>query len=171
LQAADSRVLAAQAETASVRNSYRPQINAFGMGDVMKMPGEQTSGGMTFGLVASISIWSGGEKSARLQTSQAKRRRQEAENERLMLQIGQEVQAAVLNLRAAEQNVQTSQVALKSAQEDYRIARLRYEAGKSILTEVLDALASRVRAESNVVQALYQYNAARDQLQRAVGSL
>lgn len=98
-----------------------------------------------------------------------KRKKQEAERRRFALQIGQEVQAAVLNLRAGEQNIHTAQIALKSAREDYRGARIRYEAGKSAPVEVLDALAARVRAEGNVVQALFTYNAARDQLLRAVG--
>lgn len=169
LRAAQSRVLAAQSESATIGNSYRPQINAFGMADALKAQGERATVGATFGLVASISIWSGGQKSARLQTANAARRVQQAELEKVALQIGQEVGAAVLNLRAAEQNIQSAQIALKSSEEDYRVARIRYEAGKSVLVEVLDALASRVRAHSNVVQALYSYNNARDQLQRAVG--
>jgi outer membrane protein TolC len=60
---------------------------------------------------------------------------------------------------------------LAAAREDYRVARIRYEAGKSIPVEVLDALAARTRAEQSVVQAKYQFNAARDQLLRAVGVL
>jgi outer membrane protein TolC len=169
LQAAEQQVLAAQAETSAVRSAYRPQINAFGMGDVMKMQGEKMTGGVAFGVVASVSIFDGGQKRARVATAEAERRRQEAERQRLILQVGQEVATSMLNLRTGELNIQTADAALKSAQEDYRVARIRYESGRSTLVEVLDALAARVRAEGNVVQALFTYNTARDQLRRAVG--
>lgn len=171
LRAAQHRVLAAQSETSAIKSSYRPQINAFGMGDVMRSREEGSTGGITFGLAASIPLYSGGQKNARLQTANAERKKQEAERQQTALQIGQEVGNAVVNLRAAEQNIGTAQTAMKSAQEDYRVARLRYESDKSVVVEVLDALAVRVRAESNSVQAMYAYNIARDQLLRAVGAL
>lgn len=171
LQAASERIRAAQAETSGIGSSYRPQVNAFAMGDVLKMRGSGVRSGTTFGLAASIPILNGGQKGARLQTANAERQKQESERERMALQVAQEVSNALLNLRAAEQNIGTAQAALKAAQEDYRVARLRYEAGKSIVVEAMDALAARVRAESNVVQALYGYNVARDQLLRAVGDL
>jgi outer membrane protein len=169
LRAATLRITGAELETAAMGQAYRPQVNAFVMGDVMKMRGESVSGGTTFGVAASIPIFTGGRRGAAIQTAQAERRRLERERERIALEVAQGVNAAYLNLRAAEQNITTAQVALRSAQEDYRVARIRYEAGKSIIVEVLDALAARVRAESNVVQALYGYNVARDQLLRAVG--
>jgi outer membrane protein len=86
------------------------------------------------------------------------------------LQIAQEVSNALLNARSGERNVATAEAALKSAREDYRLARVRYEAGRSTLVEVLDALAARTRAESNAVQAQYNFAIARDTLRRAVGN-
>ncbi len=169
LQAVSRRVQSAQADIQATRGAYGPQVNAFGIADLMKMKGQSVTGGTTFGLAASIPILNGGQKSARLQTADAERRRQEAQRQRVALQVAQEVSAGILNLKAAEQNVQTSQSALKAAQEDYRVALLRYQEGRSIVVEILDALAARVQAESNIVQALYAYNAARDQLLRAVG--
>ena len=171
LQAAQSRIGAAQAQSATIKNAYRPQVNAFVMGDTFKNRGNSAGAGVTYGIVASLSLFDGGAKNARLQTANAEKRKQEQEREKIALQVAQEVESALLNLRAAEQNIATAQTALVAAQEDYRVARLRYEAGKSIVVEVLDAQAARVRAESNVVQARYAYNVARDQLLRAVGAL
>ncbi len=169
LRAADQRIRSARAETATVRGGYRPQINLFAMGDLMKMKGEDPFVGSTYGVAASVPLYNGGQRRARLQTAEAARRREEAELERLALQVAQEVNTGLLNLRAAEQNIRTAQAALASAREEYRVARLRYGAGYSVFVEVLDALTARTRAESNVVQALYQFNVARDRLRRAVG--
>jgi outer membrane protein TolC len=169
LRSARERVQSAQAESAVARSAFRPQVNLFGMSDLMKMKGEDSSAGVTYGVVASFPLYNGGQQRARLQTAEAERRRQEQEEERVALQVAQEVTSALLNLRAAEQNIQTAQAALTAAQEESRVARLRYEVGRSVVVEALDALAARVRAEANVVQALFQYNVAGDQLKRAVG--
>jgi outer membrane protein len=166
LQAAALRIRAAQVETAAIRSAYGPQVNLFAMGDVLN---KEPRLGITAGVAASFPLYSGGQRRARLQTAEAERRRQEQEQQRVALQVSQEVTAALLNLRAAEQNIRTAQAALTSAREDYRVQLLRYQAGRSVLVEVLDALTARTRAESNVVQALYQFNLARDRLLRAVG--
>lgn len=171
IQAASQRVQGAQAETDIARSAFLPQVNVFAMGDFMMMKGEAPFTGTTFGLVASLPIYNGGQRHARLRTAEAERRRQEQERMQIMLQIGQEVYAALLNLRAAEQNIQTARAALAAAEESYRVMQQRFQAGRSVLVELLDALATRTEAESNVVQALFQYNAAQDQLLRAVGAL
>ncbi len=171
LRAAGLRITSAEAEAAAIGQSYRPQVNAFIMGDIAKSQGQRTSAGTTFGIAASIPIFTGGRRRAAMQTAQAQSRRQQRERERVLLEVAQSVNSAYVNLRAAEQNIGTAQAALRSAQEDYRVMLIRYQAGKSILVELLDALATRVRAESNVVQALFGYNVARDQLLRAVGAL
>ncbi len=171
LQMAAQRVLAARAETAAIQSGYRPQVNLFAMGDVAKMGGERASGGVTYGLAASIPLYTGGGERARVRAASAQRRQQEQEQERVALQVAQEVNAAYLTLLAAEQNIQTARTALTAAQEEYRAARARYDAGRSVLVEALDALASRVRAEVNVIQASYEYNVAGDRLRRAVGGL
>ncbi len=171
LRAAGLRIASAEAEAAAIGQSYRPQVNAFIMGDIAKSQGQRTSGGTTFGIAASIPLFTGGRRRAAIQTAQAQSRRQQHERERVLLEVAQSVNGTYLNLRAAEQNIETAQAALRSAQEDYRVMLIRYQAGKSILVELLDALAARTRAESNVVLTLFGYNVARDQLLRSVGVL
>lgn len=170
LRAAGRRVQGAQAGEAATRAGYRPQVNLFAMGDIVKARGERAMGGVTYGLAASIPLYTGGGDRARSGEAAAERRRAEAERERLALQVAKEVNDAYLSLGAAEQNVRTARAALDAAHEEYRAARARYDAGRSVLVEVLDALAARTRAESDVVQALFQHSVARDQLARAVGA-
>ncbi len=170
LRAAGARVTGAQLESGAIGASYKPQLNAFAMGDFGASGGNRNAG-TTFGLVASIPVFTGGRRKASLQIADARRRQLESEREQLALEIAQSVQAAYLNLNAAERNVGTAQVALTSAREDYRVAQIRYQSGRSTIVDVLDALASRTRAQSNVVQALFAYNVARDTLLRAVGEL
>jgi outer membrane protein TolC len=171
LQSASRLVRAAQAATDAARGERRPQVELFAMGTAGREDRDGAFSGATFGVVASYPLFDSGLRRARVRETQADRRREEQERERVALQVGQEVTNALLRLQAAERNTQTSQTALAAAREDYRVARIRYEAGKSIPVEVLDALAARTRAEANVVQAKFQYAAARDQLLRAVGVL
>ncbi len=62
--------------------------------------------------------------------------------EKIALQVISEVQTAHLALQAAEQNIQTARAAITAAEEDYRVTQLRYEAGRGVNVEVLDALAA-----------------------------
>ncbi len=170
LLAAGERVAGAQAGETAVRAGYRPQVGLFAMGDVLKAGGMPGTGGITYGVTASIPLYSGGGDQARRETAAAERRVQEAEQERIALQIAREVNDAYLSLLAAEQNIQTARAALRAAGDEYRAAKARYDASRSIVTEVLDALTSRVRSENEVIQALFQYNVAADQLRKAVGA-
>jgi outer membrane protein TolC len=171
LEAATQRVRGAEQESAGIRGAYRPQVSIAAMGDFMKARSQDPFAGVTYGVVASIPLVNGGQRRARVQTAEAEIRRQEMERERLSLQVAQEISSALLNLRAAEQNIRTARAALTAAREEYRVALLRYQSGRSVVVEALDALAARVRAESSEVQALFQYNLERDRLLRAVGSL
>jgi outer membrane protein TolC len=99
----------------------------------------------------------------------AQTRKAQQDYEKVALQVIKEVETAFLALQAAERNIKTAETALVSAEEDYRIAQLRYTEGRGINVEVLDALTAFTRARTNHVQALYDYNVARDQLTRAIG--
>jgi outer membrane protein TolC len=168
LAVARERVVGGHAGVQVARSLYRPQINAGAMADLMRQRGD-TLGGTTFGVVASLPLLDGGQRRSQVREAEAEQRRIEAEQEKTILQIHQEVANAWLALQAAAQNVQTAETGRRSAQEDYRVTLIRYEAGKGLNVEVLDALAARTRAETNVAQALFEYGVAQDQLRRAVG--
>ena len=54
-------------------------------------------------------------------------------------QIRLEVRTAYLGLQAAEKNIQTTSVAVTRAEEDYKIAQVRYSAGVGTNLDVMDA--------------------------------
>ena len=80
-----------------------------------------------------------------------------------------EVHQAYLNLLSAEKNIQTTSVAVNQASEDYTIAQVRYTAGVGTNIDVMDAAIALTTAKTNYVQALYDYNVSKAQLDKAMG--
>ncbi len=150
---------------------YSPQVSLMAMADYMRGIGDtgQGTGGYLVGVVLGLPIFDGGRRKAIVGEAEAMREKALADLERVKLQIAREVDEALKELQASEQNVKTAQAALKAAQEDARVAKVRYESGRSVLVEYLDAVATLVRAELNYAQALYKRTVAFDKLFRAIG--
>ena len=83
--------------------------------------------------------------------------------------VNLEVRTAYLNLIAAETNIRTTQVAVDQAQEDYKIAQVRYSAGVDTNLSVMDAEEKLIAAQTNYVTALYTYNTSKVALDKAMG--
>ena len=80
-----------------------------------------------------------------------------------------EVRTTYLNLKAAEKSINTTKVAVEKAQEDYKIAQVRYSAGVGTNLDVMDAEEKLTRAQTNYYTALYNYNSSKADLDRAMG--
>jgi OMF family outer membrane factor len=164
----------AEAQNYAVRAAkalYAPQVGWMVMANYMSGTGDmgQGTGGYLAGIAVGLPIFDGGRRKAMVGEAQAMREKALAEMERLKLQIASEVDTALRELQTALQNLQTAQAALKAAEEDERVAKVRYTAGRSVLVEYLDALATLVRAQVNYAQAIYELFVAYDKLQRAIG--
>jgi outer membrane protein TolC len=164
----------AEAQNYAVRAAkalYAPQVGWTVMANYMSGTGDmgQGTGGYLAGISVGLPIFDGGRRKAMVGEAQAMREKALAEMERLKLQIASEVDTALRELQTALQNLQTAQTALKAAEEDERVAKVRYEAGRSVLVEYLDALVTLVRAQVNEAQARYGLAVAEDKLRRAIG--
>jgi outer membrane protein len=164
----------AEAQNYAVRAAkalYAPQVGWTVMANYMSGTGDmgQGTGGYLAGIAVGLPIFDGGRRKAMVGEAQAMREKALAEMERLKLQITSEVDTALRELQTALQNLQTAQTALKAAKEDERVAKVRYTAGRSVLVEYLDALATLIRAQVNYAQAIYELFVAYDKLQRAIG--
>jgi len=83
--------------------------------------------------------------------------------------VSLEVRQYYLSMREAEKRISTSYVALSKAEEDYKIAQVRYSAGVGTNLDVMDSQVALTTAQNNYAQALYDYNANRAQLEKAMG--
>jgi len=80
-----------------------------------------------------------------------------------------EVQQAALNLRAAADRIPTAELAAQQATENLEIANGRYAAGVGNPIEVTDAQVLYSNAKTAYTQALYDYNVADANLDKAIG--
>jgi outer membrane protein TolC len=170
-RALGAKTKAAELEVAARKSAYRPQVDAMLMLNGMKASGMGVDGGYTVGVVGSLSILDGGERKASVSEAEAMVRSLEQQKQALDLDIERQVRTALLDLAAANQNVRTALEAEAAAEEDHRVARVGYDAGKLINLEVVSALAALVKARTNVAQAKYEYNLAADAVRRATGVL
>ena len=75
-----------------------------------------------------------------------------------------------MNLRAAEQNIKTTKTAVQQAEEDHKIARIRYNAGVGTNLEVMRASDNLTTARMNYDTSLYTYNTSKASLDQAMGT-
>ena len=80
-----------------------------------------------------------------------------------------DVRTALLNLQAAEKNIGTMETAVKQAEEDLKIANVRYSAGVGTNLDVMDATEKMTAARTNYNTALYNYNVNKAALDKAMG--
>lgn len=121
------------------------------------------------GASASWSLWDGGQTQNKIKIAQDTLEKAKEANLAAVDMVNLEVQQAYLDLRAAEQTIQSTQTAVNEGQENFRIALLRYRAGVGTNLDVLDAELKLTQARNNYVDALYSYNVSISALEQAAG--
>ena len=121
------------------------------------------------GASASWSLWDGGATQNAIKKANAQLEQAKEVNLATVDAVLLAVQKAYLNLRSAEQTIQSTQTAVAQGQESFRIATLRYRAGVGTNLDVLDAETKLTTARNNYVQALYNYNISIAALEQLTG--
>jgi outer membrane protein TolC len=118
-----------------------------------------------------IPIFSGYLTKQQVAEARANLLRARANGDVLRQTILLEVNQALLNLESAKERLQVTAVTVTQAKERLALVEGRYRAGLSNAVEVTDAEVVLVNAQVNDVVAMSSYQAARSQLERAMGSL
>jgi outer membrane protein len=121
------------------------------------------------GLSLNWSIFDGGAKVARYKEAKANLEAAQARVRDAELQVWQSVEQSYLNLGEAEERIGAAGKAVESAEENYQLARGRFDAGVANIIELTDAQLALTQAQSTEAQALSDYRIAIANLERALG--
>ncbi len=123
----------------------------------------------TYGVSLRLPIFDGGRRDARRAESASQYRAELVRTKDLEEQIELDIRLALDALRSAEQQVKVARIGLELSENELAQARRRYEAGVAYGLEVTDAQTRLERARDNQTEALYNYNVARIDLDKAMG--
>jgi outer membrane protein TolC len=126
-----------------------------------------TSGAGT--LTLSIPIFDSGATRARVRQARQDELITRTQLEQTQLGISQDVRSAVNSLTSARARLLNAQTQVALAQEVFRLAQVRRDAGEGTYVEIIDAETDLTRARNGLVSARYDYLTAYAQLQRALG--
>ncbi|MDR7426207.1 MAG: TolC family protein [Armatimonadota bacterium] len=164
-----AKVEAAEAALELARTGGRPVV---GLSGGLSLDGLGTGAvalGWSIGLAATFPLFDGGITAAKIREAELRLEQLKVVGAQLRQSIELQVRQGVLNLGAAAEEVSTARAAIEQAREALRIAQVRFREGVGTNLEVISAQAALAQAEGARVQALFSYNTARAQLERAVG--
>lgn len=120
-------------------------------------------------LTASMPLFDGGATKAATARAESDTKISQSARDQVVLGVALDTQQAYLEMKAGTEKIAASEKALEQARESMRLANLRYAGGVSTQVEVLDARSALTTAETNHVNAMYDYDIAVAKLEKAVG--
>ena len=121
-------------------------------------------------VVAEYSLMDGGVNKAKIEQAELNLAQVDQSEQQVQQLIEFEVRSAYLNMKEAEKLIKVAEEGIKNSQESFRIAQVKYNEGIATNTEVIDAQSTLIEAETNHLNALYDYNINRAALIKAMGT-
>lgn len=120
-------------------------------------------------LTVSMPLFDGGKTRAAVDQAQSDARNVKLGHDQTVLGVKLDAQQAYLSLNEGREKIAVAEKALEQGRESMRLAQVRYKAGVSTQVEVFDAQTALTQAETNHVNAVYDYYTAMARLEKAVG--
>lgn len=147
------------------RSGHMPQVAASANSN---WPGDE-DGKWGVGVNVSLNVFDTGVTLSKIHGAEADLKKAEATYRDTVNAVNLDVRSNYLGLREAEKRISTTKLAVEQADEDYRIAQLRYMSGVGTNTDVLDAQVALTQAKTNYTKALYDYNTSKTALETSIG--
>jgi outer membrane protein TolC len=159
----------ARLSASAVKMERLPSLHAFGDYGTIGIGFDNARPTRTLGATLRIPIFDGGRLDARRAESASRYRAEKIRTREIKEQIALDVRLALDALRSAEEQVKVAEEGLGLTENELAQARRRFEAGVAAGIEVTDAQTRLERARDNKIEALYNYNLARIDLEQAMG--
>lgn len=152
------------------RSGHMPQVaaSATQQWSDSNWPGDE-DGKWGVGVNVSLNVFDTGVTLSKIHGAEADLKKAEATYRDTVNAVNLDVRSNYLGLREAEKRISTTKLAVEQADEDYRIAQLRYMSGVGTNTDVLDAQVALTQAKTNYTKALYDYNTSKTALETSIG--
>lgn len=170
LMQAKYNVDAAKGALMVARSGHMPQVaaSATQQWSDSSWPGDD-NGKWGVGVNVSMNVFDTGVTLSKIHGAEADLKKAEETYRNTVDSVNLDVRSNYLGLREAEKRISTTKLAVEQADEDYRIAQLRYMSGVGTNTDVLDAQVALTQAKTNYTQALYDYNTSKTALETSIG--
>lgn len=169
LRAAQARIAAANQAVSAIRAERLPTVSLVGDDGVNGLSVHHMLNTYEYGLQISVPILDGFRRSGRIQEQQGVVREAEVQQHDIEQQATADVSSAILDLHAAEQQVQATREQLRLAEQEVSQARERFRAGVAGNADVITALLQLTTARTAVIDAQTNFQTARVALARAQG--
>jgi outer membrane protein TolC len=123
------------------------------------------------GITLRWNLFAGGSDAAQLDAARQRLQQKKRQLAAMESAMALEVRRALIQYRAAEQQVLAAQAAEAQSEEGLRILRNRYDAGLATMTDILSAESSRSGARTSLSQAVYRQRLSHAQVEYAAGIL
>ena len=170
LEQAKQNVEAAKGALRVAISGHMPQVAATASQNWndSNWPGDE-NGNWYVGVSVGLNIFDSGVTTSKIHGAEADLAKAHESYRDTVDLVNLDVRSNYLNLREAEKRIDTTKLAVSQAEEDYRIAQLRYMNGVGTNPDVLDAQVALTDAKTNYLQAMYDYNTCKTNLETAIG--
>ncbi len=167
---ADANITKAARNVRLARRNLEPAITASITGAYnITDPGFGDRTNATAGLALSVPLDDGGATRAAVAAARSDERGSLIQKDQFVRGIKAEVQQAIIAVRDATERQTAAAGTVTQAREALRLANVRFQAGVSTQLEVNDAQTALTQAETNLVNAQFDYLGALARLSRATG--